>query len=122
MSLPERIRWIFSFPHKLFYRAFFTKDAWGRIAKIVNENADNQEVSETTHTYSLEKNSITATKGSVSTTTRFDSLGNPVSVRRVDSNAGLGTQLWNATLGNLRVQGGLMAAGLSVYPYVRRCC
>ena len=92
-------------------KQIFTKDALGRVTSVVNEDADNQEVSETTHTYSLEKNSITATKGSVSTTTRFDSLGNPVSVRRVDSNAGLGAKIWNVTLGNPRVQGGLTAIG-----------
>ena len=92
-------------------KQIFTKDALNRITSVVNEDANNQKVSETTYAYSPEKNSVTATKGSESTTILFDNLGNPVLVKQSDSEGGFWTQLWNATLGNPRVQGGLMFAG-----------
>ena len=92
-------------------KQIFTKDAWGRITKIVNEAANSQKISETTYTYSLEKNSITATKGSKSTTILFDDLGQPVLVKQSDANEGFWKRLWNATLGHPRVQGTLLAAG-----------
>ena len=50
----------------------FTKDALGRISKIVNQDANNQKIAEITYNYSGERVSITETKGSASTTTHVD--------------------------------------------------
>ncbi len=72
-------------------KQIFTKDAWGRITKIVNEDANNQKVAETTYAYS--PNNITETNGTVSTTTTFDPLGNPVLVNRFDSDEGFAKQV-----------------------------
>ncbi len=72
-------------------KQIFTKDAWGRINSVVNENANNQKVAETTYAYS--PNNITETNGTVSTTTTFDPLGNPVLVNRFDSDEGFAKQV-----------------------------
>ncbi len=72
-------------------KQIFTKDAWGRITSVVNEDANDQKIAETTYAYS--PNNITETNGTVSTTTTFDPLGNPVLVNRFDSDEGFAKQV-----------------------------
>ncbi len=88
-------------------KGIITKDALGRTTSILVQDANNEKVSETKYIYSADKISVTETKGSESTTTVFDALGNTVWVNRVDSNEGFWTRLWNTTWSNSdsRVQG-----------------
>ncbi len=84
-------------------KQIFTKDALGRITSVVNEDANDQKVDETTYAYS--PNNITETNGTVSTTTTFDPLGNPVLVNRFDSDEGVWKQHFNVGVAHVSTIG-----------------